>query len=129
MSDEERAESIKLEAKVPYKWFFSNARIVFGLITCTYVCLIFSFSESFFTPALKEEKGVPEIYHGFIVFVQPMIYVLSTFAVGYVIEKLTKRMFISLSFAGCVVAMLVTGPSHLLGLPNYLWILLIGQGL
>ena len=67
LNEEERAESVKLASKVPYKWFFTNRRSIFALITCSYVCLIFSFSESFFTPALKEEKGIDEAYHGFVV--------------------------------------------------------------
>lgn len=129
MSDEERAESVILASKVPYSWFFSNRRSIFGLLTCTYVCLIFSFSEPFFTPALKEEKGIDEFYHGFIVCVQPLTYVAFTFLVGYVINKLPKRVFIVLSFAGCVIALFITGPSYIFGFPNYLWILLVGQAL
>jgi MFS family permease len=104
-------------------------RTIFGLITCTYACLIFSFHASFFTTALKDEKGVSEIYHGLIVCVQPLFYVLSTVVVGYVFKMLPKRAFIALSFFGCAIAIFIMGPSYLLGLPNYLWILLIGQAL
>jgi hypothetical protein len=67
MSDLERAQSEKIANTVPYSWFFRNRRSIFGLATCTYVCVIFSFSGPFFTPALKEEKGIPEFYHGFII--------------------------------------------------------------
>ena len=65
--EEEIAISHIAELKVPYRWFFSNLRTIFGLITCTYVCLIFSFHASFFTSALQSEKGVDEYYHGLIV--------------------------------------------------------------
>lgn len=129
MNEEERAMSVKLEAKVPYKWFFSNLRSFFGLLTCTYVCLIFSFHASFFTTALKNEKGVDEFYHGFIVSVQPTFYVLCTIVVGYVINKLPKRVFITISFFGCAIAIAIMGPSYYLGLPNYLWILIVGQAM
>ena len=125
-NQEEKAMSQKAEQKVPYKWFFSNIRSFFGLITCTYVCLIFSFHASFFTPALKKEKGVDEKWHGLIVCIQPLFYVLCTFIVGYVINKLPKRVFIALSFLACGIAIAIMGPSYYLGLPNYLWILLIG---
>jgi sugar phosphate permease len=93
------------------------------------VCLIFSFHSTFFTPALKDEKGVPEFYHGFIVSVQPLFYVMGTFIVGYVINKLPKRVFISISFLGCAIAIAIMGPSYYLGLPNLLWILIVGQAL
>jgi MFS family permease len=129
MNEEEKAMSVKMEGKVPYKWFFNSVRGVFSLITCTYVCLIFSFHSTFFTPALKDEKGVPEFYHGFIVSVQPLFYVIGTFIVGYVINKLPKRVFISISFLGCAIAIAIMGPSYYLGLPNVLWILIVGQAL
>ncbi len=129
ITEQEMEISVKLQQKVPYKWFFITCRGIFGLLTCTYVCLIFSFSESFFTPALKQEKGVDEFYHGFIVCVSPMFYVAFTFIVGYIINKLPKRVFIVLSFAFCSIAIFITGPSYLLGMPNSLWILLIGQAL
>ena len=49
---------MKDEKLVPYKSFFNNRRGIFALITCTYVCLLFTFDASFFAPALKEEKGL-----------------------------------------------------------------------
>ena len=52
MSAEECRISVKMEAKVPYLWFFSSVRNIFSLITCTYVCLIFSFHAGFFVTAL-----------------------------------------------------------------------------
>ena len=129
MSDLERAQSEKIAQTVPYSWFFTNRRSIFGLATCTYVCVIFSFSEPFFTPALKEEKGIPEFYHGFIIGVSSFCYVVFTLIVGSVITKLPKRVFIAISFTGCSIAMLVTGPSYMLGLPNKVWILILGQAL
>lgn len=126
MSDIERAESVKFNQSVPYKWFFTNRRSFFGLITCTIVCFLVAFPESFFTPALKQEKGVPEIYHGLIVCVQSLFFVMGTFVVGYVINKLSKRVFMTISFAACSIALLLLGPSYILGLPNFLWILLVG---
>jgi MFS family permease len=93
------------------------------------VCVIFSFSSSFFTPALLKEKHVPEVYHGVIVSISSLFYVAFTILVGYVIDKFPKRLFILVSFGGCALAMLLTGPSYLLGMPNKLWILCIGQAL
>jgi MFS family permease len=91
------------------------------------VCIIFSFSNSFFTTSLKDEKGVPEIYHGFIMSISSCFYLIFTIAVGYMIGKIPKRMFILISFAGCVIAIALTGPSYYFSLPNKLWILIIGQ--
>jgi MFS family permease len=35
-------------------------------------------------------------------------------------------MFIFVSFAGCAVSLIISGPSYYLGLPNKLWIMCIG---
>lgn len=121
--------SVKAEAKVPYSWFFSNVRSFFGLLTCTYVCLIFSFHASFFTPALWKGKHLKEEYHGYVVMIQPCFYVGCTFLVGYLINKLPKRVFIAISFFACSIAIAIMGPSYYLGMPNQLWILCIGQAL
>ena len=127
-SDNEKEEGSQT-TKVPYSWFFTDLRCVFSLLTCAYVCVIFSFSSSFFTPALLKEKHVPEVYHGVIVSISPIFYVGFTILVGYIIDKFPKRIFILVSFGGCALAMLVTGPSYLLGMPNKLWLLCIGQAL
>ena len=129
MSDEDRAESVKQQARVPYSWFFNNRRSLFSLSTCTIVCFLCAFSESYFTPALKEEKGVAEIYHGLIVSTSSFFYVMATFGVGYVIQKLPKRVFMTISFLGCGFSLLLLGPSYILHLPNQLWILVVGQAL
>jgi len=34
-----------------------------------------------------------------------------------------------LSFLGCSIALALMGPSYYLGLPNYIWILILGQAL
>lgn len=61
--------------------------------------------------------------------VQPLFTVIFTFIIGYVTDIVPKRVFISLSFASCALAIFITGPSYLIGLPNYLWIMLVGQAL
>ena len=114
---------------IPYKYFFTNLRGIFALLTCTYVCLIFQFYAAFFTIALKEEKGIDEYYHGFILSVDSITYVICTFLVGYISDKLSKRVFISLSFGACIISLILMGPSYYLGLPNQIWILIVGMGL
>jgi MFS family permease len=61
--------------------------------------------------------------------VDSITYVICTFLVGYVSEKLSKRVFISVSFVGCIISLILMGPSYYLGLPNQLWILIVGMGL
>lgn len=118
-----------MERKVPYSWFFSNRRSIFGLITCSFVCLIYSFYSGFLVNVLQDEKHVDPKYNGIIISSQSLFYVLSTILVGYVIDKLPKRVFIALSFTGCTISLFIMGPSNLLGLPNDLWIFILGYAL
>jgi MFS family permease len=91
--------------------------------------VIFQFHASFFTIALKSEKGVDEFYHGFILSVDSITYIIGTILVGYISDKLSKRIFILLCLAGCSISLIVMGPSYYLGLPNELWILIVGLAL
>lgn len=129
MSEEERAESVKAAQQVPYSWFFASRRCLFALASCTVVCLMFSFSEPFFTPALKDEKGIPEAYQGLIMGASSVTFLGATIFVGQVIGLLPKRVFMTISFFCCVVGLFLLGPSWLLGLPNSVYILLGGQAL
>jgi MFS family permease len=124
-SEEECRMSKAIEKRVSYFWFFNNLRSFFGLLTCTYVCVIFSFHASFFVNSLTL-KGLDKKYHGLIVCIQPTFYVICTILVGYVIHKLPKRVFIVLSFLACAIAIAIMGPSYFLGFPNALWILIVG---
>lgn len=123
--------SKKIEKNVPYSWFYANLRGFFSLLTCTFVCLIFTFQGSFLAPALKFKgfDGENEKYKGYIMSVTPAFYVISTFVVGYVINKLSKRVFITLSFLSCTLGIIIMGPSYFLGLPNQLWITIIGMAI
>jgi MFS family permease len=78
---------------------------------------------------LKEEKGIDEYYHGFILSIDSITYVICTLLVGYFADKLSKRVFIALSFGGCILSLILMGPSYYLGLPNETWILILGMGL
>jgi len=80
-------------------------------------------------PLALNEKGVEEKYHGFIISIQSTFYVISTIIVGYVIHMLSKRMFITISFTACSIAIAIMGPSHYLGFPNEVWLLVVGQAL
>jgi MFS family permease len=93
------------------------------------VCLIFYFYDPFFTPALKDEKGVPEAYHGLIFSVCFVFFLGSCLVVGEIVSLLPKRVFMALSYTICILALLLLGPSRILGLPNSVYILIGGQAL
>jgi MFS family permease len=90
------------------------------------VCIIIQFFSSFFVTALETEKNVPQQYAGFIASSAAVCYLITTLITGYIVHLLPKRIFIMLSFAGCTVGLFLMGPSSLLGLPNVLWIFLLG---
>ena len=48
---------------------------------------------------------------------------------SFVARKVSKRVLISISFVGCIISLICMGPSYYLGLPNKLWILIIGMAL
>jgi hypothetical protein len=54
---------------------------------------------------------------------------LSTILTGYISYIMPKRLFILTSFISLSIGLFLMGPSAILGLPNKLWLFLIGLGL
>jgi MFS family permease len=54
---------------------------------------------------------------------------LSTILTGYISYIMPKRLFILTSFISLAVGLFLMGPSTILGLPNQIWLFLIGLGL
>jgi hypothetical protein len=78
---------------------------------------------------LENEKKIPLEYNGFIISYGSLMYIISTILTGYIIYIMPKRLFILLSFVSLTLGLFLMGPSSILGLPNYIWLFLIGLGL
>jgi hypothetical protein len=109
--------------------FLKSRRTLFGLITLTYCSMLFKFKSSFFVTVLENEKKIPLEYNGFIISYGSLMYIISTILTGYIIYIMPKRLFILLSFVSLTLGLFLMGPSSILGLPNYIWLFLIGLGL
>jgi hypothetical protein len=57
------------------------------------------------------------------------MYMLSTILTGYISYIMPKRLFILTSFVSLALGLFLMGPSQILGLPNYIWLFLVGLGL
>ena len=78
---------------------------------------------------LEFEKHVPTQYNGIIVSYGSFMYLMTTLLTGHIGHLMPKRLFILFSFVMISIGMFIMGPSALLGLPNVLWIFLLGQGI
>ena len=58
-----------------------------------------------------------------------LMYMISTILTGYISYIMPKRLFILFSFVSLAIGLFLMGPSSILGLPNYIWLFLIGLGL
>jgi MFS family permease len=79
--------------------------------------------------ALEYEKHVPIQYNGAIASYGSLTYLLTTVLTGYISHIMPKRLFILLSFVSITIGLFLMGPSDILGLPNYIWLFLVGYGL
>jgi hypothetical protein len=78
---------------------------------------------------LENEKKIPLEYNGFIISYGALMYMISTILTGYISYIMPKRLFILFSFVSLALGLFLMGPSSILGLPNYIWLFLIGLGL
>jgi len=79
--------------------------------------------------ALEYEKHIPIQYNGAICSYGSLTYMLTTVLIGYISHVLPKRIFILISFASISFGLLLMGPSSMLGLPNSIFIFLVGYGI
>lgn len=88
-----------------------------------------TYQSSFLTEVLKTEKGIPEIYNGFILALPCLTYTISCIMVNMVVNKLPRRIFILISFFLLGLSLLLSGPSQMIGLPNLNGLMLTGFAL
>jgi MFS family permease len=91
--------------------------------------MIFENFKSAFLSTYLDKNGVDVAYHGWIIALSPFFYILSGNLIGYVIDKAPRRIFMFAAFILVSFALLLMGPSDLIGLPKLIWLLYIGSGL
>jgi MFS family permease len=125
--EEKRLDTLskQTETQVPYSWFLLNRRSIFGLITVGMTMVLVSFKAAFMTTYLKDKKNIGEEYHGWIVGIPSMFYVISCNIVGRIVDKAPRRIFIVVSFLAMTASGFMLGPSRLLGMPDDVTLLLI----
>ncbi len=105
-----------------------NRRGLFALASCG-VLMIFENFKSTFLSTYLEIRHVPLVYHGWIIALSPFFYIISGNVIGFVIDKAPRRVFMFSAFVVVSFALLLMGPSDLLGLPKNMEIIYIGTGL
>jgi MFS family permease len=93
------------------------------------VMLFVSFKQAFMTVVLEREYHVDQAYHGWIISMPALFYVISGNIVGVVIDKAPRRVFICFAFLIMAVSNFLMGPSKLLFLPPELWIFFVGYAI
>lgn len=81
------------------------------------------------TVVLEKEYGVHQEYHGWIIAMPALFYVISGNIVGLVVDRAPRRFFILGAFLIMAISNFLMGPSKLLYLPPKLWIFFIGYAI
>lgn len=130
MADDELNRITKeIEKKAGYGMILFNRRAAFALISCSMVMLFVSFKQAFMTVVLENEYHVEQVYHGWIIAMPALFYVISGNVVGLVIDYAPRRVFICFAFLIMAVSNFLMGPSKLLFLPPELWIFFVGYAI
>ena len=98
--------------------FVYNKRSFFAFFSCTAVAIFNSYNSSFLTQVLRDEKGIPESYNGWILALPCFTYAMSSFFVSMVMKYFPRRLFILISFMLLFFALLIQGPSKMLEFPD-----------
>ena len=117
--------SQSVDSDVKYSWIIFNRRALFALISCGMV-MVFEYFKSAFMTVYLEEQGVGKQYHGWIIGIPPLFYIISGNVIGHVIDKAPRRIFMFSAFIFMTLALFLMGPSNILGFPKKIWIFFIG---
>ena len=88
-----------------------------SFISVSVMCILFQFPSSFLTIVLENEFGIESKYHGFVLALPAVTYITSSTLCGFLIHFMPKRIFIQFSFLLIIVALILFGPSNVIGIP------------
>ena len=77
-----------------------------------------TYSSSFLTDVLTNEKGIPEQYNGLILALPCLTYALSSAVVSMIMGRFPRRLFILAAFLLLSVSTIMQGPSEMLHFPD-----------
>eukprot|EP00347_Sterkiella_histriomuscorum_P020522 403337480 len=116
-TEEEGLDPSKVK-KVTFSIFIFNKRCAFAFISCSVICLFMTYSSSFLTDVLKNDKDIPEAYNGLILALPCLTYAISSTLVSMIMGKFPRRLFILLAFVLLAISTVLQGPSEMLKLPD-----------
>jgi MFS family permease len=93
------------------------------------IMIFVSFKQAFMTVVLENYYGVEEEYHGFIISMPALFFIISGNLVGAIVHKAPRRFFILSAFFLIGISNFMMGPSDLFSLPRELWIYFIGYAI
>jgi MFS family permease len=115
-------------SKITYSMFLFNKRSFFAYMSCSLIGIYTSFNYGFLSLVLQD-FGLTDSEVGYVFAIPCLTYATSSIFVSYIVSKYPRRLIIFSSFLMFSVSLLLLGPSMMLGMPNYLWILIIGYGI
>lgn len=115
--------------KVTFGLFLAHPRSLFCLLACgaSMICLLFF--ESTLANYLKTAYGISESENGLIFAIPCLFYAGSSPFVSLLTRRMQRRLIIYLAFLLNVVALILLGPSNLLGIPQYMEFTFVGLAL
>lgn len=126
---EENVDSQGKVKKVTFSMFIFNKRCIFAYISCSVICLFMTYSSSFLTEVLKNDKGIDEKYNGLILALPCLTYAISSTLVSMIMGRFPRRLFILIAFLLLACSTLLQGPSAMLHFPDSNNLVLLGLGL
>jgi MFS family permease len=125
---DENGKKIK-KKQVTFGMFLAHPRSLFCLMACgaSMICLLFF--ESTLSNYLLTSYGIKPDENGLIFAVPCLFYAGSSPFVSLLTRRMQRRLIIYFAFLLNVVALMLLGPSKLLGFPQWEWMTIMGLAL
>lgn len=126
LKPEDQARLTRAVSTITYSIFIFNRRSIFSFISCSAVCFFISFESSFFTVVLLDHFEINIDYHGYILAIPALAYVVSAILVNYALDIWPRRVFMLMTFIMVSISLFLMGPSETFGFPQYTWLFFLG---
>jgi Na+/melibiose symporter-like transporter len=112
--------------KVTFKMFLTNRRAVMASISSIFAMIFMIFYDTIYSNYLLS-AGIPKEYIGYFFALGCAVYSIFSPIVGYICKFVPKLYLTQFSFVMAFISLIMFGPSEVLGFPQSLTLMILGN--
>jgi MFS family permease len=126
--DNKDGEEGTVQKKITFKMLLTNKRAIVSAVSSMFAMIFMLFMDTIYSNYLIL-VGVPETSVGYFFALACLVYSIFAPLVGILCNYIAKPYLTQFAFIMSFVSLILFGPSQVLGIPQKLWIMILGNAL